>query len=261
MAETATPVRSPLSRTEFIALMAMLSAIMAYSIDAMLPALPVIGMELAGGETARAAMVIPAFVLGLGLATFAAGPLSDAYGRRPVILGGLALFALGAVLGAYAQSLPMLLASRFLMGMGAAGPRTASTALIRDLFQGREMAQTLSFVMMVFMIVPALAPFIGTFIIAGAGWRGVFWSFLLVAALVGLWLALRQPETLPPSARRPLSLPNLIGGTREVLSNRVALAAMGAQGLVPASSAPCPRSSPCLTRPLAGPTAFRPGSR
>jgi MFS transporter, DHA1 family, multidrug resistance protein len=226
------PDRTRLPRVEFIALMAMLSAIMAYAIDAMLPALPVIGAELAAGATQQAAMVIPAFVLGLGFATLAAGPLADAYGRKPVILGGLALYALGAVIGASATSLPMLLASRFLMGMGAAGPRTASTALIRDLFKGREMAQILSFVMMVFMIVPAVAPFIGTFIIAASGWRGVFWSFLVFGGLAGAWLWLRQPETLAPAARRPISVANLLSGAGEVLRTRVALSAMIAQGLV-----------------------------
>lgn len=227
------PVTRPaLHRIEFIALMAMLFATVALAIDAMLPAMPAIAAAFTPDHPDRAGLVISAFVFGMGMGTFFAGPISDRIGRKATILAGLALFMFGSALAANAWSLNSLLAARVLMGLGAAGPRVASMALIRDMFSGREMAQIMSFVMMVFMIVPAAAPAMGAIVIAGYGWRGVFWTFLVFAVVAGAWIALRQPETLPPANRRPLRLRTLLAGAKVVLTNRVALASIAAQTMV-----------------------------
>jgi MFS transporter, DHA1 family, multidrug resistance protein len=224
--------RPALHRVEFIALMAMLFAIIALSIDAMLPALPAIAAAFSPADPDRAGLVISSFVFGMGLGTFCVGPISDCFGRKATILGGLLLFMLGGALAANAWSLNSLLAARILMGLGAAAPRVASIALIRDMFEGREMAQIMSFVMMVFMIVPAAAPAMGALVIAGYGWHGIFWTFLIFASVAGAWLALRQPETLAPADRRPLRVGTILAGTRMVLTNRVALASIFAQTMV-----------------------------
>jgi MFS transporter, DHA1 family, multidrug resistance protein len=208
-----------LSYPEFVAMIAAMFAILAFSIDSMLPALPQIAAELTPDAPNAAQLIITSFVFGMGFGTLLAGPLSDAFGRRPVIFAGVALYAVGAVAAWAAPTLETLLAARLVQGLGAAAPRVVSLAITRDLYQGRQMAKIMSFVMMVFTIVPALAPFIGQYIIAAAGWRSVFLAFLVFASFAMLWFGLRQAETLPE--RRPLTGARLVNGIREVLSHRV----------------------------------------
>jgi len=199
----------------------MLSATVAFSIDSMLPALPDIGADLSPGDLNRAQLILTAFVFGMGLGTFVTGPMSDAWGRRPVILGGAALYSLGALLAWAAPSLEWMLAARVLQGLGAAGPRVVAIAMVRDLHAGRDMARITSFIMMVFMIVPAIAPSLGALIIGAFGWRAIFLSFLVFALVTMIWLALRQPETLAPDLRRPLRPRLLWSAMVEVVANPV----------------------------------------
>lgn len=205
---------------EFIAMLALIFAVIAFSIDSMLPALPQIAAELTPENVNRAQLVLTAFVGGLGLGLLAGGPLSDALGRKPVILAGFLLYALAAIAAIFADSLELLLVARFVQGLGAAAPRIVALAMVRDLYQGREMARITSFVMMIFILVPAVAPSIGAVIIHFVGWRGVFGSFVVMALLGGGWLHLRRPETLPAAARRPLRLRSMASAAREVLGDR-----------------------------------------
>lgn len=204
---------------EFTGMLAMLFATIAFSIDAMLPAFPAIAAELTPDAPNRAQLILSAFVMGMGVGTLFVGPLSDAWGRKPVIGGGLVLYVIGSLLAHYAPTLELLLIARAIQGLGASGPRIAGIALSRDLYEGREMARVMSFVMMVFMIVPAVAPMIGVWIIGFAGWRATFLAFILFGLVAFLWVALRQDETLSPDARRPLSGEMILAGLREVLSN------------------------------------------
>jgi len=205
---------------EFTAMLALLFAMVAFSIDAMLPALPAIADELAPEAPNRAQLVLTSFVLGLGLGTLFVGPVADAIGRRPTIAAGVGLYVAGSLLAALAQTLEMLLLARLLQGLGASGPRIAGLALVRDLYAGREMARVTSFVMTIFILIPAVAPALGQAIAGFAGWRGIFAAFVAFA-LTGLgWLMLRQPETLPPAARRPLRLPAIGAAMAEVLRDR-----------------------------------------
>jgi len=211
----------PLGQVEFVALMAMLSATIAFSIDSMLPALPQIALELSPDNPNQAQLILTSFVLGLGVGTLFAGPLSDTFGRKPVIMAGAALYSVAAVVAYFAPSLETILLARIVQGLGAAGPRIVTQALIRDLYKGRDMARIMSFTMMVFILVPAVAPMMGQVIIAGFGWRAVFLAFLVFSAVSMLWMTLRQPETLPSSARRAMTLGGLWSSLREVLSHRV----------------------------------------
>ncbi len=208
-----------LHQTEFIALMAMLAATVAFSIDAMLPALPEIAAELSPGDANRAQLIITSFVLGMGLGTFVTGPLADTFGRKPVLVGGALLYCASALLAWAAQSLEVMLAARVLQGIGAAGPRVATMAMIRDLYAGPNMARILSFVMVVFSLVPALAPTMGHFIIEGLGWRAIFLSFVTFSVVTVTWLLIRQPETSTPETRRPLNVTALLSAAREVLTH------------------------------------------
>jgi MFS transporter, DHA1 family, multidrug resistance protein len=220
-----------ISKGEFIALVASLFAIIALSIDAMLPALPQIAAEMSPDFPNKAQLVITSFVFGMGLGTLFTGPLSDSFGRKPVIITGSVLYICASIAAYFANSLELLLISRVLMGLGAAGPRTAATALVRDLFEGRAMAQVMSFVMMVFMLVPAVAPLMGQAVAHVAGWKAIFLVYIVFAVVTALWLALRQAETLPKSARRKLNAAALLASTRELLSHRVVVISIAMQTL------------------------------
>lgn len=222
----------PLKKPEFVALMAMSIATIAFSIDAMLPSLPEIGAALTPNDMNRAQLVLTSFVLGMGLGTFVTGPLSDTFGRRKVLLSGFAIYMVASVWAMMAGSLEMLLAARMVQGIGAAGPRVVALVVIRDQYAGRQMAQLMSFVMMVFTLVPAIAPSFGAVIIALVGWRGMFGAFVLFALINSAWFALRQPETLLPEARRSFRASVLWAGVKEVLSNRVVRVTIMAQTLI-----------------------------
>ena len=219
-----------LSLPEFIALMAMLFATIAFSIDAMLPALPEIAAELTPADPNRAQLILSSFVLGMGLGTFIAGPLSDSFGRKAVILSGAVLFCIGAAMAWAAPTLEGVLIGRVIQGLGAAGPRIVSVAMIRDLYAGRQMARIMSFAMMVFTLVPAVAPLIGAGIIALTGWRGIFGAFILFSAVSMAWLMLRQPETL--ATRSPFRLAPLWAALREVIGMRVVQLSIAMQAML-----------------------------
>lgn len=213
------PAVRRLSRVEFTALMAMLYATIAFSIDAMLPSLPSIAAELSPDAPNRAQLILSVFVLGMGLGTLFVGPISDAFGRKRVIGAGLVLYVIAAIVAHYADSLTFLLAARFVQGVGASAPRVVGQAVTRDLYQGREMARVMSFIMMVFMIVPAMAPMLGQWIIHIAGWRGIFLAYILFGVVALVWMGTRQSETLAPDRRRPLEPPLIMSGLREVLGS------------------------------------------
>lgn len=231
---TSEPVssRSPISKAELITLLAMLSATVAFSIDAMLPALPNIGEDLSPLDPQRAQLVIATFVFGMGLGTLFTGPLSDAFGRRAIVVGGSVIYVISALVAAIANSLEVLLFARAIQGIGAAGPRVAMLAIIRDLFAGRVMARITSFVMTVFTLVPVFAPTIGAGLQWMFGWRSIFYAFAVFSIVSALWLMLRQPETLAPENRRPFRTRVLLHGFVEVFSSRQVVIAILAQTML-----------------------------
>lgn len=205
---------------EFIALMAAISAVTALSIDAMLPAFPAMAADLRLVNENHIQLVLAAFAWGMGLGTVFAGPIADWLGRKRTITLGFCLYIVASIGCAVAPSLEWLLLGRFVMGVAASAPRIAGVALIRDLYAGREMARIVSFVMMVFMLVPAMAPIMGEWIMSISSWRGIFHAYVLFGLAAMAWLNLRQPETLPPARRRALTARLIVAGVREVLSER-----------------------------------------
>lgn len=210
-----------MGRVEFIALMAMMFATIAFSIDAMLPALPDIARELTPEEPTRAPLIMTSFVLGMGIGTFFTGPLSDAFGRRTVMVCGAGLYMTASAVAWASSTFEIVLAARIIQGLGAAGPRVVSIAIIRDLYAGREMAKIVSIVMIIFTLVPGFAPTLGYFIIATEGWRGIFAAFIVFSAISVLWLGLRLPETLARADRRPFRPRLMLAAVREMFAHPI----------------------------------------
>ncbi len=221
-----------MSRTEFVALIAMMFASIAFAIDSMLPALPQIAAELVPLSPEKAPLILSAFLIGMGLGTFFSGPLSDAFGRKKVILFGALLYMLAATVAWASTSIEMMLIARVVQGLGASGPRVVALAVIRDRFAGRQMAQIVSIVMMIFTLFPAVAPLLGTFIIAFVGWRGILLSFVAFAAIFTLWMLLRLPETLAPENRRPMKMFLMVAAVGEMLGHPVVRLAIVVQTLI-----------------------------
>ena len=168
------PVTSDLAFGEFVALIAVMMALTALSIDVMLPALPAIADTFLVSEPNKRQLVVTAYLFGFAIGQPLCGPLSDRFGRKPVVLAGLCLYALGSLGALLAPSFPAFLWSRAVQGLGAASPRITATAIVRDRFAGRAMARVMSFVMMVFIIVPILAPALGEAILLAGEWRFIF---------------------------------------------------------------------------------------
>ncbi len=222
---------APMGQTEFIALIAMMFATIAFSMDAMLPALPEIGVELTPDLPNRAQLILTSFVLGIGLGTFVTGPISDALGRKRVIVGGAAIYILASGVAWASSSLEVVLAARVVQGLGAAFPRIVSLAVVRDLYSGREMARIVSIAMIIFTIFPAFAPLMGEGIIALSNWRGIFLAFVLFSIISVGWMHLRLPESLPVEKRRPIRPRLLHQAVKEVLGNPIVRMSIAVQTL------------------------------
>ena len=208
---------------EFIVLVALLNAMVAMSIDTMLPAIGAIASELGAADPNSRQFIISSFFAGMTIGTLIWGPLSDSTGRKPAIYAGLVLYVIGAMLCLFSGSFEMMLIGRAVQGFGAAAPRIVSIAMVRDGSAGAAMARVMSFVMSVFMLVPILAPSIGQLVLFVASWRVIFLGFLAMALIAAIWLWLRQPETLPRESRSRLSGQALLSAAIEVLRHPVAM--------------------------------------
>lgn len=215
-----TPIRP---RGEFIALIAAIMAINALAVDIMLPGLPQIGASLGVLSENHAQYVITAYLLGFGVSQLFYGPLSDRFGRRAPLFAGLTIYILAALGAAFVTDFTTLIVLRVLQGLGAAATRVIAVSVVRDRFAGRQMAEVMSLVMMVFMILPVIAPATGQLIMLFGEWHLIFLSMAIMAAIVSIWAYIRLPETLPVDHRRPLTIKSIMGGFGIVLSNRVAL--------------------------------------
>lgn len=221
-----------LTFVEFVALMAMMMALVALSTDAMLPALRTIGEDLAVERENSVQLIVSFLFLGLAVGQIAYGPVSDSVGRKPAIYAGYALFIAGCLLSIFATNFSVMLAGRLLQGVGVAGPRSITLALVRDQYEGRAMARVMSFVMMVFILVPVIAPTFGQAILLIASWRAIFGTLLVLALLAVIWFALRQPETLPAKRRKSFSIQRIWRAIVEICNHRIAFGYTLAAGLV-----------------------------
>ena len=221
-----------LSEREFIPLTALVISLVALSIDAMLPALPNIGRDLELTDINDAQLIIGVVLLAMGLGTLVFGPMSDSFGRKPTIYIGFAIFIGGTLTCTFATSFEMIMMGRALQGLGCAAPRIVMMAIVRDQYSGDAMARIMSFVMSVFILVPAIAPAIGQGLMLVFDWRAIFVMLLAVAIIAALWLGIRQPETHPPEKRRPFRLAPLWVAFREVIRHRVTVGYTVAAGFI-----------------------------
>lgn len=212
-----------LSRPEFIALIAALMALNALAIDVMLPALPYMGHALGVVSENERQYVVSSYMLGMGIAVLAFGPLSDRFGRRAPLLVGMGIYIAAAIAAIFAPSFGILLALRFIQGMGAASVRVIAMSVVRDRYSGREMAEVMSLTFMVFMAIPIIAPGIGQILLLTGPWQTIFVFMGVLAAAFWLWTYRRLPETLPLDARRPLTLSGIASSFKIVFTNRVAI--------------------------------------
>lgn len=225
MTSASLPVQSGprAGRHELIVLMAALMGLNSFAIDAMLPALPAIGHSLGVVSDNERQWVIVAYMMGFGSTQLLWGPLSDRYGRKPILIIGVVLYAVFALSCGVATSFPMLVASRAAMGGAAAVTRVLVTAMIRDLFDAEAMARVMSLVSVVFMLMPMVAPSIGQVILLIAPWRAIFWALFAYAVVMGGWALLRLPESLHDEYRRPLEAGIIGQAIAETLRDRLSL--------------------------------------
>ncbi len=195
-----------LSFTEFVAIIALMMALTALSIDIMLPALPEIGEALGVADPNDRQTVVIIYMFGFAAGQLIYGPLSDRYGRKPVLLAGLVIFIAGSIGALLASSFAMLLAARVVQGIGAASPRVMAMAIVRDIYSGRQMAKVMSFAMMVFIVIPVFAPAVGQGLMWAGSWRWTFDALLIAGILCAVWASWRLPETAATKGRTPLKL-------------------------------------------------------
>lgn len=195
-------------------------SVAALAIDALLPALDIIGIAIGTDQLADNQLLVTLIFLGLGIGPLIFGPISDSMGRKPVVYMGFALFILASFICVNAQSLEIMILGRILQGIGLSAPRTISIAIIRDRYSGDYMARIMSFVTVVFLLVPIVAPALGKFILDNHNWQGIFYIQVFISLLVALWFWRRQPETLALQNRIPFSRTLFIDGFKEVFSHK-----------------------------------------
>jgi DHA1 family bicyclomycin/chloramphenicol resistance-like MFS transporter len=217
---------------EFLVLMASLMSIVALAIDALLPAISEIGESIKSFNATDNQLLITMIFLGLGVGQLFFGPLSDCYGRKPIVYTGFALFAVASIICVMAPSLEIMILGRILQGVGLSAPRTIAISIIRDTYKGDYMARVMSFVTAFFILVPIVAPAIGKWIMDAFGWEAIFYIQLFFALIVGIWFWKRQPETLKPEYKIPFSNHVFVDGLKEFLKFRETIAFTFTSGLV-----------------------------
>ena len=203
------------SELEFITLMALLMANVAMSIDSILPGLSYIGVSIGNPSNTDLQLLITMIFLGLGIGQLIFGTLSDSLGRKPIVYYGFTLFILASFICLFSKDLSTMLIGRVLQGIGLAAPRTISISIIRDKYSGNYMARIMSFVTVIFILIPMIAPIIGQQILINFNWKGIFYFQILFALLVLLWFGIRQEETLVKSNRLKLTKELFINGSKE----------------------------------------------
>lgn len=214
-------IKSKLGYVEFVAMIAAMMAINSFAIDIMLPALESIkdSYHVVGENEQH--YIIFSYLIGFGFSQIAVGPISDRFGRRRPILIGLAIYAIASLLCTMTPSFGLLLLLRFIQGMGGAATRSLTISIVRDLYDGRKMAEVMSIAIMVFLIAPIIAPATGQGLLFFGPWKIIFIFMTFAGVVTAIWVYYRLPETL--YKQRALTFHTISIGLATVLSNRIAL--------------------------------------
>jgi DHA1 family bicyclomycin/chloramphenicol resistance-like MFS transporter len=204
----------------FLVFLALMTSVIAMTIDAVLPALDGISDELGFASANERQLIVMLVFVGMGMGQIVFGPLSDSIGRKRTAMLGWVVFTAGTLMAMFAVTPAMMFAGRLLQGLGAGGPRVVAMTIVRDLYDGRPMARILSLVMTIFMLVPMFAPLIGQWAESLGGWRAIFGLYLAMALVSGGWYLAGVPETLDPAQQRPLRPGRIAAAFGEVLSTR-----------------------------------------
>lgn len=231
-AASATRAAPEPSFLEFVLLIAFMMALGSMSIDNLLPAFGPIAADYSLPSANEVQLILTVYMIGFAVMQLFYGPVSDVVGRRPTLMIGLVVFAIGSFIALFTTSFEMLLVARLIQGMGAAATRILSVAIVRDRFQGRDMARVMSITMMVFIIVPIFAPSIGSFFLLFGSWHMIFVSMLVLALVLAVWFGRRMPETLHPEYRKPFSWARLGAGAKRCVSERTTLGYSTAMALM-----------------------------
>lgn len=227
-----TKQNAQLSLFEFVVLMALLSSFAAFSIDAILPALPQIGADLNVLNLNDTQLIVSMVMLGMGLGQLFFGPMCDSFGRKPTLYLGIGVFLVGSSICMYAPDLSWMLAGRIIQGFGLGSSRVVTAALIRDSYSGRYMSRVMSFIMMVFITIPMIAPLIGQMIVQLASWKMIFILIAVAAVITTAWFSFRQPETLNKNERTPFTFVGVSLAFKEVFTHKLVMLYTASIGLV-----------------------------
>ncbi|UMB61226.1 multidrug effflux MFS transporter [Lutibacter sp. A80] len=209
-------LKNKISQFEFIALMAALMSVVALAIDALLPALDIIGASIGTKSNNENQLLIIMIFLGLGIGPLLFGPISDSIGRKPVVYIGFSIFVIASFICINAQSIEVMIVGRILQGVGLSAPRTISIAIVRDTYNGDYMARIMSFITVVFLLVPIIAPALGKLALEMYNWEAIFYFQLVIVVVVSIWFWFRQPETLHPEYRIKFTRTLAIDGAKEI---------------------------------------------
>jgi len=228
-------LKQKISNIEFVTIMASLMAITALAIDAVLPALDVIGKDIGVENPQNNQLIIILIFLGLGIGPLVFGPVSDSIGRKPLVYLGFAIFIIASFICIFSESLEMMIFGRILQGIGLSSPRTISIAMVRDAYEGDYMARIMSFITTIFILVPVVAPTLGKFMLDHYNWQAIFYIQLIFGILVTLWFFKRQPETLSDLHKKKWTSSIFMDGFKELITHKSTLAFTVISGFITGS--------------------------
>lgn len=222
----------PIGRFELVIMMASLMALNALAIDVMLPALGLISDDLQLTDPNDRQWIVTSYLYGMAIGSIIYGSLADRYGRKPVLAVTISIYIIFGGLCAFTSDFDMLLLARFIQGLAASAMGVLVNSIIRDRYEGDDMARNMSTIMMVFMLVPITAPILGQIILFFAEWHVIFLVLSVIGAALMAWVMIRLPETLKPENITPIAFGSVTSAWRSVLFHRNAFGHVLASGLM-----------------------------